>query len=59
MKILKLDSQPESAKIVDVQSSPDTRNIPIDKVGIKDIRHPIQVKDRSGHVQHAVANFNM
>ncbi len=59
MKILKLDSQPESAKIVDVQSSPDTRNIPIDKVGIKDIRHPIRVKDRSQGEQHTIAQFNM
>lgn len=59
MKILKLDSQPEPAKIVDVQSSPDTRNIPIDKVGIKDIRHPIRVKDRSQGEQHTIAQFNM
>lgn len=59
MKILKLDSQPESAKIVDVQSSPDTRNIPIDKVGIKDIRHPIRVKDRNQGEQHTIAQFNM
>ncbi|HET7371438.1 MAG TPA: GTP cyclohydrolase I FolE2, partial [Gammaproteobacteria bacterium] len=26
--------------IADVQSSADTRHIPIQKVGIKDIRHP-------------------
>jgi len=43
----------------DVQSSQDKRHIAINKVGIKDIRHPVQVKDRSGHVQHTVANFNM
>ena len=49
----------EAADMVDVQSSHDKRAISIDKVGIKDIRHPIQVKDRSGHIQHAVANFNM
>lgn len=45
--------------IADVQSSRDTRKIPIDKVGIKDIRHPVVVKDRSGREQHTVANFNM
>ena len=45
--------------MVDVQGSHDKRNIAIDKVGIKDIRHPVQVKDRSGHIQHTVANFNM
>ncbi len=45
--------------IPDVQSSEDRRRIAINKVGIKDIRHPVQVKDRSGSVQHTVANFNM
>ena len=45
--------------MVDVQSSTDTRQIPIDKVGIKDIRHPVVIKDRTGKEQHTVANFNM
>ena len=45
--------------IPDVQNSADRRHIAINKVGIKDIRHPVQVKDRSGLVQHTVANFNM
>jgi GTP cyclohydrolase I len=49
----------EVATIADVQSSPDTRRIQIDKVGIKDIRHPVLVKDRSQGVQHTIANFNM
>ncbi|HED18780.1 MAG TPA: GTP cyclohydrolase I FolE2, partial [Gammaproteobacteria bacterium] len=48
-----------SASIADVQSSPDTRHIAIDKVGIKDIRHPVRVKDRSEGEQHTVATFNM
>ncbi len=43
----------------DVQNSQDKRQIAINKVGIKDIRHPVQVKDRSGNLQHTVANFNM
>ncbi|MEW6646842.1 MAG: GTP cyclohydrolase FolE2 [Pseudomonadota bacterium] len=45
--------------IADVQSSEDTRRIPINKVGIKDIRHPVRIQDRSGNDQHTVANFNM
>jgi len=45
--------------IADVQSSADTRHIAIDKVGIKAIRHPVRVKDRSGGEQHTIANFNM
>ena len=49
----------DAKSIADVQNSEDRRHIAINKVGIKDIRHPIQVKDRSGLVQHTVANFNM
>ena len=46
-------------EIEDVQGSPDTRQIPIDKVGIKGIRHPVRVSDRNGREQHTVATFNM
>jgi GTP cyclohydrolase I len=45
--------------IPDVQSSIDTRHLAIDKVGIKDIKHPVRVKDRSGREQYTIANFNM
>jgi GTP cyclohydrolase I len=45
--------------IDDVQGRQDTRRIPIDRVGIKDIYHPVRVKVRSGGEQHTIANFNM
>jgi len=45
--------------IADVQGSADTRRVAIDKVGIKDIRHPVRVRDRSDGEQHTVATFNM
>jgi len=45
--------------IQDVQASPDLRRIAINKVGVKGIRHPVVVKDRSGGVQPTVAEFNM
>ncbi|GAC1308235.1 MAG: GTP cyclohydrolase FolE2 [Steroidobacteraceae bacterium] len=45
--------------IEDVQGRTDTRRIPIDKVGIKDIFHPVKVKDRANGEQRTVANFNM
>jgi GTP cyclohydrolase I len=48
-----------TSTLPDVQNSQDTRAIAINKVGIKDIRHPVQVKDRTGKVQHTIANFNM
>jgi GTP cyclohydrolase I len=47
------------AVIPDVQSSADTRQLSIDKVGIKAIRHPVRVADKSGGVQHTIATFNM
>ena len=50
---------PGSREIADVQGRADTRQIPIDKVGIKGIKHPIRVKDRSAGEQHTIANFNM
>ena len=47
------------SEIEDVQGSADTRRIAINKVGIKDIRHPVRVKDRSQGEQHTIANFSM
>jgi GTP cyclohydrolase I len=46
-------------EIPDIQGSEDTRRVAIDRVGIKDIRHPVVVRDRSGREQHTVATFNM
>jgi GTP cyclohydrolase I len=45
--------------IEDVQGRADSRQVPINKVGIKDVYHPVRVRDRSGGEQHTVANFNM
>lgn len=52
-------NQPASPFIEDVQNTPDTRHLAIDKVGIKSIRHPVKVKDKTGGVQHTIAVFNM
>ncbi|WP_371323032.1 GTP cyclohydrolase FolE2 [Dechloromonas sp. ZY10] len=51
-------STPNTA-IPDVQNLADTRQIAINKVGIKSIRHPIKVQDKSGGIQHTIAMFNM
>ncbi|OQW93952.1 MAG: GTP cyclohydrolase [Beggiatoa sp. IS2] len=45
--------------IPDVQSSTDNRCLAIDKVGIKSIKHPVCVKDRSGREQNTIATFSM
>lgn len=52
-------AMPAVIHIPDVQNSADTRRLAINKVGIKDIRHPVKVRDRSGGEQHTIATFNM
>ncbi len=47
------------SKMPDMQQSPDTRNIAIDKVGVKDIRYPIVLQDKLNKHQHTVARVNM
>ena len=48
-----------SDPIPDVQGSADSRHLAINRVGIKDIQHPVVVKDRSDGTQHTIARFNM
>jgi GTP cyclohydrolase I len=45
--------------LADVQAMPDDRNIPLQRVGIKNIRYPITVLDKANGVQHTVASINM
>jgi GTP cyclohydrolase I len=52
-------TQSAPVAIDDVQARRDLRRIPINKVGVKDVYHPVRVKDRSSGEQHTVANFNM
>ena len=41
-----LDNINNTQTIVDVQNLVDTRQLPINKVGIKDIKHPVCIRDR-------------
>jgi GTP cyclohydrolase IB len=50
---------PGIAPVEDVQARADHRRIAINRVGIKDVRHPVRVRDRSNGVQHTIATFNM
>lgn len=43
----------------DVQGARDHRQIAIDKVGIRSIRHPVRIAEKSGGVQHTIATFDM
>ncbi len=45
--------------MIDVQSQYDDRNMPINKVGIKNLRYPITVLDKEKRFQPTVATINM
>ena len=47
------------ATVVDVQSRPDARGIPIDQVGVSDLSYPIVVLDRQKERQHTIARVTM
>lgn len=51
--------QQSTEQMQDVQKSRDTRKIPINKVGVKDISYPIVVMDKRRKLQNTVARVNM
>ncbi|MEM9596363.1 MAG: GTP cyclohydrolase FolE2 [Acidobacteriota bacterium] len=53
------DPQTPATGLADIQNTQDERNIAIDKVGVKNIRYPIVVADRSNGPQNTVGNVNM
>jgi GTP cyclohydrolase I len=46
-------------KLHDKQSEPDHRELRIDKVGVRGLRYPIQVRDKARAVQNTVATIGM
>jgi GTP cyclohydrolase I len=48
-----------SVEMTDVQGMADGREIAIDRVGIKALRHPIRVLGRDGQIRHTIATFDM
>jgi GTP cyclohydrolase I len=45
--------------LLDIQSKHDKRNIPVDRAGVKNLRYPITVLDRTNKIQHTVGSINM
>ncbi len=43
----------------DIQKTEDTRNIAIDRVGVRGVKFPIQVLDRKNERQHTIGNFTL
>ena len=58
-KIMPVPMEYRQNSIPDIQSKADTRRLAIDQVGIRAIRHPVKVRDRSHGEQYTVAVFNM
>ena len=42
-------------ELTDTQNERDDRNLPIDRVGVKSLRFPVEVRERNGEVQRTVA----
>lgn len=43
----------------DVQSRVDSRQIPINRVGVKDLSHPVTIIGKDGRTSHSIATFSM
>lgn len=52
-------NNPTSSALHDTQSAPDYRDIRIDKVGVRGVRHPIRFRDVNGSAQDTVAIIGM
>ena len=45
--------------MIDIQSTPDTREVPLQKVGVKNVRYPVQVLDKNRKTQSTTASINL
>lgn len=50
---------PSIETLPDIQNQKDIRQIPIDKVGVKNLKYPIAVKDKKNVLQHTIATIAM
>ncbi len=48
-----------SGTLPDVQSRADRREIAIQKVGVRDVRHPVRLRGSDGQTQHSIGTFQM
>lgn len=54
-----MDIKSKKSILPDIQNQQDIRQIPIDKVGVKNIKYPIAVKDKDNEVQHTISTISM
>ncbi len=56
---MKNNNKKKSVNLPDTQNQIDIREIPINKVGIKNLKYPIALKDKEKEIQHTIANISM
>src|SRR6202167_244195 len=59
MSALSTKKNPTSEAMHDKQSEPDYRNLRIDKVGVRGVRFPIQIRDKARTLQNTIATIGM
>lgn len=47
------------SQLKDTQSESDSRAVPIDRVGVKDLRYPVQILDKANAMQHTIARVTL
>lgn len=57
MKTIEPDPVPDKGTLPDCQGEADVRRIAIDKVGVRDLRYPIEIRDKAHQSQNTVATF--
>lgn len=45
--------------MIDIQNTPDTREVPLQKVGVKNVKYPVQVLDKNKKTQNTTASVNL
>ncbi len=51
--------KPSKRNLHDTQNEKDFRSLPINKVGIRNLKYPIAVKDKDIKIQHTIATISM
>lgn len=52
-------SDPDLRELTDIQNQPDARKLPIDRVGVKNLRYPMRVRRREGGTCETVATIQL
>src|SRR5438046_2689876 len=54
-----IKTESEQKPLVDIQSTPDKRNIPIDRVGVKKVKYPMHLRVKDNGTMQTVGYFTL